>query len=372
MLEPVSHESQVVRTAETAKPNLVERTEEQAGEIFQSVARRNDLEFQSSLSRFRLAGPVTAQTPATPVNNVRTDVVDQIVESFDNTPPSSWQDRLLYVLKEDEDLNLTHDEQKAVIGGLTDRMLNEDYAGELLRTTFLNFDTPEFRNVGYDNQQFLSGLIGDAYEAGYISETDLHQIAQELGAEDTEGLILNLASVPGNLANYGSARVVETLGRQAETLGYETAAALAFTSSESLIAEHYSSPQAQREAFDLVRGYIERFDEQHERTGFTRITPVNPPPRDRSSPLRYSTPAVSRRTAMVIVKATSINSLLRSVRTSSTKRSLVRETSPATTISTTRSTFWVMRRSESRRLRAAKIKTNGRSMERSHTRSRAR
>lgn len=268
MLEPVSRESQVVTTTETQKTNLVTNTEAEAGEIFQSVARKNELDFQSSLSRFRISN-VTAQTPpSTPVNNVRTDVVDSIVEGFDQIPMSSWQDRLLYVLKEDEDLNLTHDEQMAVIGGLTDRMLNEDYAGEALRTTFLNFDTAELRNVGYDNQQLISGLIGDAYEAGYISDTDLFQMAKELGAEDTEGLILNFASDPSNLFNYGSSRVVEALGTQAQALGYDTAAALAFTSSESLIAEHYSTPQAQRDAFDLVRGYIERFDEQHERIGF--------------------------------------------------------------------------------------------------------
>jgi hypothetical protein len=267
MLEPVSHEPQIVRTPENQQPAA--KPETQPREDVLSVARRDELQFQSSLSRFRLQGnPTVAQTPSAPATNVRTDVVDAVVESFDHVPMSSWQDRLLYVLKEDEDLNLTHDEQMAVIGGLTDRMLGEDYADELLRTTFLNFDTADVRNVGYDNQQLVSGLIGDAYEAGYISDTDLNRMAKALGAEDTEGLILNLASDPGNLANYGSARVVEALGRQAESLGYDTAAALAFTSSESLIAEHYSSPQAQRDAFNLVRGYIERFDEHHERIGF--------------------------------------------------------------------------------------------------------
>ncbi len=266
MLEPVAHEPQVVRTPENREPAI--KPETQPEPTFQSVARRNELEFHSSLSRFRLNGPVAQQTPPTPPNNVRTDVVDAVVESFDYTPPSSWQDRLLYVLKEDEDLNLTHDEQMAVIGGLTDRILSEDYADELLRSTFVNFDTADLRNVGYDNQQLLSGLIGDAYEAGYISDADLRQIAEKLGAEDTEGLILNLASDPSNLTNYGSTRVVEALGRQAESLGFDTAAALAFTSSESLIAEHYSSSQAQRDAFDLVRGYIEKFDEHNERIGF--------------------------------------------------------------------------------------------------------
>jgi len=269
MIDPVSNTSQIVRTPKTEKPELPKANEPRS-EVFQSVARRNELEFQSSLSRFRISSnsAVVAQTPPTPVSTVRTDVVDSIVESFDYTPPSSWQDRLLYVLKGDEDLSLTHDEQLAVIGGLTDRILQEDYADELLRTTFLNFDTADLRNVGYDNQEFLSGLFGDAYEAGYISNTDLNQMAQKLGAEDTEALILNLASNPNNLSNYGSDRVVEALGKQAESLGYETAAALAFTSSESLIAEHYSTAQSQRDAFNLVRNYIERFDEQNERIGF--------------------------------------------------------------------------------------------------------
>ena len=267
MLEPVSHESQVARTTE--KPEPVQKPEPKPEENFQSIARKNELDFQSSLSRFRLfANTAVAQTPPPPANNVRTDVVDHIVESFDYTPPSSWQDRLLYVLKGDEDLQLTHDEQMAVIGGLTDRILNEDYADELLRTTFVNFDTAELRNVSYDNQKLISGLFGDAYEAGYISDSNLNQIARELGAEDTEALILNLASDGDNLTNYGSTRVVEALGRQSEALGYDTAAALAFTSSESLITEHYSTPQAQRDAFDLVRGYIERFDEHNERIGF--------------------------------------------------------------------------------------------------------
>ena len=268
MLDRVSNESQIANTPKTEQPERLKPAEAQTPQV-QSVVKKTDLEFQSSLARFRIQSnsTVVAQTPPTPVSNVRTDVVDSVVESFDYVPSSSWQDRLLYALK-DEDLNLSHEEQMAVVGGLTDRILKEDYADELLRSTFLNFDTADLRNVAYDNQKFLSGLMGDAYDAGYISDADLRQMAEKLGAEDTEGLILNLASDPSNLSNYGSDRVVEALGKQAEALGYETAAALAFTSSESLIAEHYSSAQSQRDAFDLVRGYIERFDDHNERIGF--------------------------------------------------------------------------------------------------------
>ena len=112
-------------------------------------------------------------------------------------------------------LNLTHDEQMAVIGGLMDDILDKDYADELLNITFLNFDANEIRNVPYDNQRFLAGLIGDAYQAGQISNSDLHQIAEKLGEEGTEALILNLASNANNVRNsYGSHNVVEALGNR--------------------------------------------------------------------------------------------------------------------------------------------------------------
>ena len=269
MLDRISQESQVANSAQADKPEPPQTIESQPPAIFQSTARRTELEFHSSMARFRILSnsAVTAQQVTPPTSNVRTDVVDAIVKSFDNTPQSFWQDRLLYVLR-DGDLNLSHNEQLAVVGGLTDRMLKEDSAGELLRSTFVNFDTPDLRNVAYDNQKFLAGLIGDAYETGFISDSSLQQIAKELGAENTEALILNLASDPGNLTNYGSNRVVEALGKQAQSLGYQTAAALAFTSSESLIAEHYATAQSQRDAFALVRGYVERFDDHNERLGF--------------------------------------------------------------------------------------------------------
>jgi len=269
LLDRVSPEPRIDNTTNN-KPAPAE-PEVQPVQATESVARRTELAFQTSLARFNILSnfaPTPAQTPSAPPRNIRQDVVDNIVKSFDNTPTLSWQDRLLYVLTDTEDLKLTHDEQVAVVGGLTDRMLKEDYADELLGMTFVNFDTPELRNVAYDNQKLVSGLIGDAYRAGYITDSDLNQIAKSLGAEDTEGLILNLASNPNNLSNYGSDGVVEALGKQAEALGYDTAAALAFTSSESLINEHYPTAQSQRDAFALVRNYIEKFDESSERAGF--------------------------------------------------------------------------------------------------------
>jgi hypothetical protein len=270
MLDRVSTDTQVDHSrVETPKPQ--EHPDPPTENVFTSNDRLSDLAFQGSVARFRVlnnsAAVVPAKAPPQP-SPVRQDVVDAVVDSFDYTPVSSWQDRLLYVLREDTDVNLTHEEQMAVIGGLTDKILDEKYAGDLLRSTFLNFDVADLRNVGYDNQKFLAGLMGDAYQSGYISSSDLRQMAEKIGSDDTQALVLNLASNPNNVANSGSDRIVEALGREAQSLGYDTAAALAFTSSESLINEHYTTAQAQRDAFDLVRGYIEDFDESGERAGF--------------------------------------------------------------------------------------------------------
>ena len=130
MLDRISQESQVANSAQADKPEPPQTIESQPPAIFQSTARRTELEFHSSMARFRILSnsAVTAQQVTPPTSNVRTDVVDAIVKSFDNTPQSFWQDRLLYVLR-DGDLNLSHNEQLAVVGGLTDRMLKEDSAG---------------------------------------------------------------------------------------------------------------------------------------------------------------------------------------------------------------------------------------------------
>jgi len=270
LLDRVSAEPRTNNTPRNDKPAQPE-PEVQPVQALESVARKTELAFQSALSKFGILSnfnPVLAQTPTTPPPNIRQDVVDGVLKSFDNIPSLSWQDRLLYVLNDQEDLKLTHDEQVAVVGGLTQRMLKEDYGDELLRMTFVNFDTPDLRNVAYDKQSLVSGLLGDAYSSGYVTDSDLNRIAKSLGAEDTEALVLNLASNPNNVGNSGSDRVVEALGKQAAALGFDTAAALAFTSSESLIAEHYPTAQAQRDAFGLVRDFIEKFDESGERTGF--------------------------------------------------------------------------------------------------------
>jgi hypothetical protein len=273
MLDRISSPAPTDTTTNTENLTPPAPPETQSVDVFESISRRTELAFQASLTRFSVLGnsasTLPAQAPPPPASTIRQDVVDNIVESFEMTPTISWQDRLLYVLRDDKDLNLTHDEQMAVVSGLTDHILDQDYADELLNITFLNFDANEVRNVPYDNQRFLAGLIGDAYQAGQISDSDLHQIAEKLGEEGTEALALNLASNANNVRNnYGSDSVVEALGKQAESLGYDTAAALAFTSSESLILEHYPTAQSQRDAFAQVRDYIERYDEGWERSGF--------------------------------------------------------------------------------------------------------
>jgi hypothetical protein len=270
MLERISNDSQVNQNQNTNELRTQQDSATQTQEVVQSVARQTDMAFQASLARFRVEQssnlPTVAQVPTTPPE-IRQDVVDAVVESFENLSPTFYQGRLLYALQ-DKELNLSHEEQVAVIGGLTEHILDQDYADELLQQTFMNFDTADLRNVAYDNQKLIAGLIGDAYEAGYVTDAHLQQMASELGEEGTQQLVLNLASHPDNVLNGYSDRVVEALGEEADRLGYDTATALAFTSSDSLINEHYTTDQSQRDAFGLVRGYIEQFDDSNERGGF--------------------------------------------------------------------------------------------------------
>jgi hypothetical protein len=268
MLDRVTNDAQVNQQSAVNEPKPpVVNTQNHVDS--NSTAKRSELDFQASLARVRVLLNSTIsslfQTPAK-APTIRQDVVDNVIKSFEYTPPSFYQDRLLYVLQ-DKELNLSAEEKAAVVGGLTKDILGRDYAGELLSQTFGSFDAADLRNVAYDNQKLLAGVMGDAYKSGYITDADLQKIAKALGEEGTEQLILNLASNPNNVTN-SSKGVVEALGEQADALGYETAAALAFTSSDSLINEHYSTAQDQRDAFNLVRGYIEKFDEHYERGGF--------------------------------------------------------------------------------------------------------
>jgi hypothetical protein len=110
------------------------------------------------------------------------------------------------------------------------------------------------RNQAYDNMEVVATAMADAYRAGTIDDADLRRLAEEWGPEQTAQMVQSLALGRNASGNEG---LVEALGEQAQALGYDTAAALAFTSTDALLEKHYPTPEAQREAFGHIQAFID-------------------------------------------------------------------------------------------------------------------
>ncbi len=114
-------------------------------------------------------------------------------------------------------------------------------------------------NEGYDDLTEIADAVGEAYRAGDVTPDPLRQLAEDLGPDAAAELVQTLALGTNNGGNGG---VVEALGEAAQSLGFDEAAALAFTSTDGLIEEHYPTPEAQREAFGHLNDFIERWDQE--------------------------------------------------------------------------------------------------------------
>jgi hypothetical protein len=110
------------------------------------------------------------------------------------------------------------------------------------------------RNQAYDNMEVVATAMTQAYQSGAIDDADLHRLAESWGPEQTAVMVQSLAL--GHNAS-GTNGLVEALGEQAQALGYDTAAALAFTSTDALLEKHYPTAEAQREAFGHLQSFID-------------------------------------------------------------------------------------------------------------------
>lgn len=110
------------------------------------------------------------------------------------------------------------------------------------------------RNQAYDNMEVVGAAVSEAYRNGTIDDADLKRLAEEWGPEQTAEMVQSLALAPNSSGDGG---IVEALGEQAQALGYDQAAALAFTSNDQLIQKHYPTAEAQREAFGHVKAFID-------------------------------------------------------------------------------------------------------------------
>lgn len=138
------------------------------------------------------------------------------------------------------------------------KLIGEIVRGEDAAAMLLDYGTDVsgsgVRNSTYDNQRIVAEAVGEAYRAGEINDTDLRNLLEQIGEERAPELILTLNSDPANAQSGG---VIESLGRQAESLGYEQAAALAFTSSEALITTNLPDAASREAAFEQVRSFID-------------------------------------------------------------------------------------------------------------------
>lgn len=218
-------------------------------------SRQNDLQF-ASLTRFRLETAFSGQTNVQTVSAQNVVAQQTPAGQVDQNKVEETFDRLLdaeslaYQVS-DENTRLNEAEKSALLA----MVVRSDRASQLL-TSYNPSDVP---NRAYDAQQEIAAGLGEAYRQGVITDADLQNLAQTLGNDRydntaSQRFVTLLAQDPNNLNSGG---IVESYGRQAQSLGQEQAAALAFSSSEELINNNLTTSEARQAAFSQVKAFLE-------------------------------------------------------------------------------------------------------------------
>ncbi len=192
----------------------------------------------------------TAQVPVqqapTLAPPVRQDVVDRYAETILNGAAAGNNQVLADTLAYDD--SLTDAEKQALVANIVKS--GHPNASTVLTTSPAGADEQTMR----DNMRIIAGAMQDAYASGAINNTDLGNYARTFGTAGTEKLIANLTT---NGSATGRGGVVEALGQEAQKLGLNRAAALAFTSSPGLIRDNLTTAQARTSAFDDLNSYLQ-------------------------------------------------------------------------------------------------------------------
>jgi hypothetical protein len=142
-----------------------------------------------------------------------------------------------------------------------DEMIRQIVTNDDLRGLLENFGfggDGSATNQAYDGMTSVSSAVAHAYASGAITSGDLKDLAKSLGPEETAFLVETLSISSDNT---GVGGVVDALGQQAKALGYDTAAALAFTSSDALITARLPNSADQKAAFKQLQGFLNEFGE---------------------------------------------------------------------------------------------------------------
>lgn len=151
---------------------------------------------------------------------------------------------------------LEEETDPAVRDEMVRQALNSEWAGQLFTDT--TFDPPESINHGFDDLSVIAGAVDHAVRSGAVTQTDFDTAVSHMSPEQTEQMVGAL-SIEGNNRALGGA--VELLGVAARAEGHDRAAALAFTSTDSLIDKYYPTDAAQAEAFEQVESFVEEWDD---------------------------------------------------------------------------------------------------------------
>lgn len=212
---------------------------------------RNENTNRGNMFAFKLNRTLALQTQSGGSGNIREDVVNDYVEYSLNFGAQNLASGL-------QDSDLSEAEKFAIIQRI---VRNED--SYQAANALLIFQQNDSSDVALENRQnqidSIALWMNKAYQEGAITDADLTNLLENFGEGDAEMLIANLSNSYSGTQRDG---IVEALGEHAETLGYERAAALAFTSSTELILEHIpNTPEASMEAFNLVNSYLQERDE---------------------------------------------------------------------------------------------------------------
>lgn len=239
-VEPVRTQSPAPTTQQPAPTD--------SSQTFNSAIRR----LNSDVLRVQLDNRVPTQTPVTAPQYLTPETVDEEKIKFlkENLHDAGHLAVALASPDFNQDLQPNQAERIRLIG----EIVRGENADRMLLDYLTDTNGSGQRNSTYDNQRVVAAAVGEAYRAGEISDADLNNLLEQVGEERASELILTLNSDPANARPGG---VIETLGEQAETLGYEEAAALAFTSSEALINRNLPDSASREAAFAQVREFIE-------------------------------------------------------------------------------------------------------------------
>lgn len=150
---------------------------------------------------------------------------------------------------------LEREQDPAVRNEMIRQVMNSENADQLLTS---NFGGNATTNQDYDQTHTVASAIDDAVRAGAVTQADVNKAVEHMEPESA-ALFIGSLSIEGNNRALGGA--VEMFGIAAKNQGYEQAAALAFTSSDSLIDKYYPTAAEQKKAFEQVNSYIEDWDD---------------------------------------------------------------------------------------------------------------